>query len=167
MRIRRELPRNSLALTRRQPASAQNRIGGRELFAQNSPVWSGCTSMLGYWKLWIDCLKLGHEAQQVIAMRIARIARGGRGADAECRRMVSEKLAATTAAQSAAAAALAAGKGLDVAAGLALAPVQKAVRGNQRRLARAKRFYEITLSARRITGHAGLIRRILTLRARS
>jgi hypothetical protein len=94
-----------------QPASARNRIGGRELFAQNSPVRSGCTSMLGYWKLWIDCLKLGHEAQQVIAMRIARIARGGRGADAECRRMVSEKLAATTAAQSAAAAALAARQG--------------------------------------------------------
>jgi hypothetical protein len=124
--------------------------------------------MLGYWKLWVDCLKLGHEAQQVIAMRVAKIARGGRGADAECRRMVSEKVAAATVAQNAAAAALAAGKGLDVAVSLALAPVQKAVRSNQKRLAWAKRFDEITLPARRIAGHAGLsLRRILTRRARS
>jgi len=124
--------------------------------------------MLGYWKLWFDCLKLGHEAQEVIAMRVAKIVRGGRSADAECRRMVSEKIAAAAEAQAAAVSALAAGKALDVAVSLALAPVQKAVRGNQRRLAWAKRFYEVTVPARRIAGHAGLsLRRILTRRARS
>jgi hypothetical protein len=123
--------------------------------------------MLGYWKLWIDCLKLGHDAQHVIAMRVAKIAAGGRAADAECRRMVSEKFAAAADAQAAGLSALAAGKSLDAAAGLALAPVQHAVRGNQRRLSRANRFYEITLPARRIVGHAGMIvRRILTRRRR-
>jgi hypothetical protein len=63
-----------------------------------------------------------------MALRLARIPAGGAGADIECRRMVSEKLAA--AAQAAAAAALARGEGLDAAATLALAPVQTAVRAN-------------------------------------
>jgi len=88
--------------------------------------------------------------------------------NAECRRMVSEKIAATAEAPTAAVSALAAGKAFDVVASLGLAPVQKAVRGNQRRLAWAKRFYEITLPARRIAGHAGLsLGRILPRRARS
>src|SRR5215469_11836994 len=77
--------------------AANPRRHGTESVAENHlhrilPFGLWCRSMLGYWKLWIDCLKLGHEAQQVIAMRVARIARGSRGADAECRRMVSEKL---------------------------------------------------------------------------
>ena len=118
--------------------------------------------MLGYWKLWIDCLKLGYEAQHVIAMRVAKIAAGGRGVDAECRQMVSEKIAAAVGAQRVATAALAAGKSIDAAASLALAPVQQTVRGNRRRLSRAKRFDDITLAVRRLVDRAGLtIRKVI------
>jgi hypothetical protein len=51
-------------------------------------------------------------------MRLARISAGGAAADAEWRRMVSEKMAAAAAA---AATALAAGKGIETAAMVALA----------------------------------------------
>jgi hypothetical protein len=47
------------------------------------------------WKLWNDMWDLGLDAQRVIAMRLARISAGGASADAERRRMVSEKIAAT------------------------------------------------------------------------
>ena len=124
--------------------------------------------MMSYWKLWIDLLNLGHDARRVIAMRMAKIAAGGRAADCECRRMVSEKFAAAAAAQSAALSALAAGKGVDAAARLALAPVQRAVRANQRRLSRDKRFDEDRLVVRRAVGGAGrVVQRLLRLRARS
>ena len=51
--------------------------------------------MIKNWmKLATDMALLGVEAQQVIGMRLARIAAGGRGADFENKRMVSEKIAA-------------------------------------------------------------------------
>ena len=106
--------------------------------------------MSAYWKLWFAVLDLGFDAQRVIALRLAKIAAGGAGADIECRRMVSEKFAAAAAAQAAAAVALARGEGLDAAATLALAPVQTAVRANRRRLVRAKRFDGVTLPLRRM-----------------
>jgi hypothetical protein len=106
--------------------------------------------MHAYWKRWNDAWDLGLEAQRVIAMRLARIAVGGAAADAECRRMVSEKFAAAAAAQAAAAAALAGGKGIDAAATLALVPVKQAVRANHRRLSRAKRFDDVMLCLRRV-----------------
>jgi hypothetical protein len=81
---------------------------------------------------------MGFDAQRVVALRLARIAAGGAAADVECRRMVSEKVAAYAAAQTAAAAALVTGKGLQTAATAALAPVKRAVRANHRRLSRAK-----------------------------
>src|SRR5215831_3059370 len=96
------------------------------------------SSMHAAWKLWTDMLHLGIDAQRVIAMRLARISAGGRAADAERRRMVSEKIAAGAAAQAAAAKALASGKGIGIAAAVALAPVKRAVRANHRRLSRAK-----------------------------
>jgi hypothetical protein len=71
---------------------------------------------------------VGFDAQRVVALRLARIAAGGAAADAECRRMVSEKVAAYAAAQAAAAAALVTGKGLQTAATAALAPVKRAPR---------------------------------------
>jgi hypothetical protein len=55
-------------------------------------------------KLWTDTWQLGLDAQRVIALRLARISAGGAAADAECRRMVSEKIAAAAASQAAAAA---------------------------------------------------------------
>jgi hypothetical protein len=79
--------------------------------------------MLASLKLWTDAWQLGLDAQRVIAMRLARISGGGPAADAECRRMVSEKIAAAAAAQAAAASALAGGKGIEAAATAALAPV--------------------------------------------
>jgi hypothetical protein len=101
--------------------------------------------MSAYWKLWMDAWSVGLEAQRVIAMRVARISHGGAKADAECRRMVSEKF---TAARAAGAAALAAGKGIDTAAALALAPVMRTVRANHRRLSRAKRIDGVILRLR-------------------
>src|SRR6266404_8601486 len=72
--------------------------------------------MYAYWKLWVDVLNIGLDAQHVIAMRLAKIAKGGAAAEAECRRMVSEKFLAAAAARDAAAAALVGGKGIDTAA---------------------------------------------------
>ncbi len=82
--------------------------------------------MYAYWKLWVDVLNIGLDAQRVIAMRLAKIAKGGAAAEAECRRMVSEKFLAAAAARDAAAAALVGGKGIDTAARLALTPIERA-----------------------------------------
>jgi hypothetical protein len=107
--------------------------------------------MHAYWKLWTDAWSVGLEAQRVMAMRVARISGGGAKADAECRRMVSEKFAATAAAQAAGAAALAAGKGIDTAAALALVPVMRTVRANYRRLSRAKRIDGVIVRLRSLS----------------
>jgi hypothetical protein len=104
--------------------------------------------MNAYWKLWTDVWSVGLEAQRVIAMRVARISHGGAKADAECRRMVSEKFAAAAAARAAGAAALAAGKGIETAGALALVPVMRAVRANHRRLSRAERIDGVILRLR-------------------
>jgi hypothetical protein len=104
------------------------------------------------WKIWTDMLDLSFAAQRVIAMRLARISAGGRAADVERRRMVSEKIAAGAAAQAAAAKALASGKGIGIAAAVALAPVKRAVRANHRRLSRAKRIDSALAHLRRLMG---------------
>jgi len=90
--------------------------------------------MFEFWSNWIDAAALGFEAQDVIAMRLMKIAAGGPAADAECRMMVAEKFAAVAAAHDAASGALASGKSLQVAAALALAPMRRRVRANHRRL---------------------------------
>jgi hypothetical protein len=36
-----------------------------------------------FWKSWIDAAQFGHEAQNVIAMRLLKIAAGGQDAAAE------------------------------------------------------------------------------------
>jgi hypothetical protein len=92
--------------------------------------------MIVYWQLWSDMWRLGLDAQYVVALRLAKISRGGAEAGAECRRMVSEKIAAAAAGHAAATSAVASGKGLDRAAARALAPVKRTVRANRRRLSR-------------------------------
>jgi hypothetical protein len=104
------------------------------------------------WKLWTDAWQVGLDAQEVIAMRLARLSAGGTAAITECRRMVPEKVAAAAAAQAAAAAALVAGKGLGTAATAALAPVKRAVRANHGRLSRAKRIDGVVSNMRRLFG---------------
>jgi hypothetical protein len=89
------------------------------------------------WNTWIKGWQLGLDARHVIAMRMLRISAGGAQARAECRRMVSEKLAAGAAAQAAALAALFNGNGAEVAASQALIPIHRTVRANRRRLGRA------------------------------
>jgi len=97
---------------------------------------------------------MGLDAQGVIAMRLARISAGGPKADAESRRMVTEKIAAAATAQVAAATALATGKGVDAAASAALAPIKRAVRANHRRLSRAKRIDDVFSQMRRLVSGA-------------
>src|SRR5258708_15650110 len=95
--------------------------------------------MYAYWKLWVDVLNIGLDAQRVIAMRLAKIAKGGAAAEAECRRMGSEKFLAAAAARDAAAGALVRGKGRDIAPRLALAPIERPVPRNPRRLRGSER----------------------------
>jgi hypothetical protein len=83
-------------------------------------------------------------------MRLVRISAGGAAADAECRRMVSEKISTAIVAQAAATAALIGGKGPGTAARAALAPVKRAVRANHRRLSRARRIDRVVSNMRRL-----------------
>lgn len=92
--------------------------------------------MFAYWQDFVDAAALSVAAQNVIAMRLIRIAAGGPVAQAECRRMVYEKFEAAVAAQAAAAGALARGKSMETATRVALAPIRARVRANQRRLMR-------------------------------
>jgi hypothetical protein len=61
-------------------------------------------------RLSFDFWRAGLEAQQVIGLRLAKLAGGGAAATAEMNRMVSEKMSAALEAQQAAAAAVLTGK---------------------------------------------------------
>ncbi len=80
------------------------------------------------YRLWLDTMMLGFEAQQVIWLRTLRLAAGGKSGECEARRMVTEKVIAG---------AQAAGS---IAAGASPESVvrgyRKKVRANKRRLAR-------------------------------
>jgi hypothetical protein len=76
----------------------------------------------------------GLEAQSVIALRMLRMAAGGARAEAEARRMVAEKITASTEAYITAAAATVRGDKDHVVAGKALNVYKKRVRANRRRL---------------------------------
>lgn len=82
-------------------------------------------------KLWLDTFLLGLEAQQVIWLRTMKLAAGGKAAEHEARRMVTEKVAA------------AADAGLKIAAGAGAKRVISGYRGkvraNRRRLSRRAR----------------------------
>ena len=90
--------------------------------------------MFWFWKAWMDATEFGLQAQRVIALCLIKLSAGGPAGKAECKRMVTEKLAAAAAAQTAGVIALARGKPIGAAAKLALAPVKHRVRTNHRRL---------------------------------
>jgi hypothetical protein len=85
-------------------------------------------------KSWMDAAAFALETQGVIAMRLIKIASGGPGGAAECRRMFFEKIGAASSAQTAAFLALAEGKSIEVATQLAIAPAKRQVRANHARL---------------------------------
>jgi hypothetical protein len=80
---------------------------------------------------------LAGEAGSVIALRLARLARGGKRAELEATRMVLEKGTAFVTAQLAAAAVLPTG-GATAAADTFIATYRRSVRANHRRLSRRR-----------------------------
>jgi hypothetical protein len=87
-----------------------------------------------FWKPWLDAMMFGFEVQNVIALRLLKIAAGETGIGAECTRMVTEKIKAVAEAQTAGAVALAQGKSITTATKRAMAPIKRRVRANYRRL---------------------------------
>jgi hypothetical protein len=85
---------------------------------------------------WVEAAQFSLDVQAVIAMRLMKIAAGGRGSGTECARMVMEKFETVAAAQTAAALALAKGKSLETATVLAMVPVKRSVHANRLRLIR-------------------------------
>jgi hypothetical protein len=87
-------------------------------------------------KSWLDAAQFGLEAQNVIAMRVMKIAAGGQDGAAECTQMMLEKFDAAGASVTAGALALAGGKSMEAAAQLAMIPVRRLVHANHLRLTR-------------------------------
>jgi hypothetical protein len=81
-------------------------------------------------------MQLGFEAQSVVALRMTRIAGGGARGQTEARRMVAEKIAAVTEAQTTAVSAIMKGSKDTVVGGKVLRVLNKWVRANKRRLSR-------------------------------
>ncbi|MBV8912411.1 MAG: hypothetical protein JOZ05_05125 [Acetobacteraceae bacterium] len=75
------------------------------------------------------------EAQQVIALRLAKLARGGPAARKEAHRMVAEKIAASIRAAQIVSAAAARGRAQD-GTDAALRLVRRRVRANRKRLSK-------------------------------
>lgn len=88
-----------------------------------------------WWTLGYQTARLCLDAQQVVALRLMRLATGVAG-QAEIQRMTSEKSAAWLEAQIACAGAFAGGQG-DTAATKMLAVYRRRVRANRRRLSRS------------------------------
>jgi hypothetical protein len=90
------------------------------------------------WNAWFalssETARLGWEAQHVMALRLMRLAGGGAKAEAESRRMVTEKIAAFAEAHAAAAAVFAEGGSHHSAAEKVLGIYKKRVHRNGRRL---------------------------------
>jgi hypothetical protein len=78
--------------------------------------------------------QLGFEAQNVVALRLMRLAAGGTSSQTEARRMINEKFAALADAQITGTAAAMAGRPADVVSGRILNTYKKRVRANRRRL---------------------------------
>jgi hypothetical protein len=87
------------------------------------------------WLTFGEAAMLAAEAQGVIALRLARLGRGGRHANSEAARMIIEKGTAFLAANAAAAAVLPFG-GVTLAADTVIATYRRSVRANHRRLSR-------------------------------
>ncbi|MGH9640482.1 MAG: hypothetical protein ACRD3Y_10500 [Bryobacteraceae bacterium] len=96
---------------------------------------------LQMWSAWValsaQSARLGWDAQNVMTLRLARLALGGPRARSEAQRMVSEKVAAVAEAQVSAAAAVIRGGAPDPrVAKKVLGVYQRRVRKNRRRLTR-------------------------------
>src|ERR1700719_878520 len=93
------------------------------------------------WSAWcalsLQTARLGWEAQNVIALRLLRMATQSPGNQTEARRMVTEKVAALAEAQAAAATAVIKGGKNHRVAKKVLGVYKKRVRANRRRLTRA------------------------------
>jgi hypothetical protein len=91
------------------------------------------------WNAWFalssQAVRLGLDAQNVIALRLMRMAGGGALGHAEAERMVTEKFAALAEAQSAVALAVVGGNSQNIGEKV-LGIYGKHVRGNRRRLTR-------------------------------
>ncbi len=83
---------------------------------------------------WFEAARFGADSNNVIAMRMMKLASGGPQASKEATRMISEKVAAFNEAQGALLTALVTGSSFDDAAAKAYAPYRRAVRANRRRL---------------------------------
>jgi hypothetical protein len=83
---------------------------------------------------WFEAARFGADSNNVIAMRMMRLASGGPLAATEATQMISEKVAAFNEAQGALLNALVTGSSFDAAAAKAYAPYRRAVRANRRRL---------------------------------
>ena len=90
------------------------------------------------WNAWcalsLQTARLGWEAQNVIALRLMRMAARGSGRQTEARRMVTEKVAALAEAQTAAATVVIKGGKSHRVAKKVLGVYKKGVRANRRRL---------------------------------
>ncbi|WP_413989976.1 hypothetical protein ACMDCR_29275 [Labrys okinawensis] len=88
---------------------------------------------------WLDnynsIIKLNVEAQEVVSLRVMKLAYGGRRSEIETQRMISEKLAALAVAQIGMLKDIATGQGL-LAPGRAITVFQRQVSANRRRLSR-------------------------------
>ena len=84
-------------------------------------------------RLSFDFWRAGLEAQQVIALRLARLAGGGAAAGDEMNRMVGEKMAAAFEAQQAAATAVLTGKSAQIPS-RTVALYRRKMRANRKRL---------------------------------
>jgi hypothetical protein len=98
------------------------------------------SSPMQVWNAWcalpLQTARLGWEAQNVIALRLMRMATQSPGNQTEARRMVTEKVAALGEAQAAAAAAVIKGGKSHRVAKKVLGVYKKRVRANKRRLTR-------------------------------
>jgi hypothetical protein len=89
-----------------------------------------------WFRLGMDSLWLGAEAQGVIALRMMKLAAGGPAAAAETQLMIAEKLRAAAEAQTQVLTSLMTGHG-HLAPSRAVAGYRRKVRANRRRLAKA------------------------------
>ena len=86
---------------------------------------------------WLESVRFACEVQDVVCMRLARLAEGGPPAAKEAERMIAEKLDAFADAEVAMLRALADGEDLMAASERAYAPVRRRVHANHRRLMKA------------------------------
>jgi hypothetical protein len=92
------------------------------------------------WNSWFElsaqAMMLGFEAQQVVGLRLIRLAAGGTAGQAEAQRMVTEKLAALAEVQTAAITTAIEGGSSHRLGKKVVGVYKKRVRGNKRRLTR-------------------------------